>query len=285
MKHKIAGLFGLIFIMCFTVQAQTDEREAVRQAALDYVEGVYEVDPARIERSVHPELTKLGFYTKKGENDYSSGPMTFKELVELTKTYNKNGRIPKTAPKEVVVYEVSDQTASAKVTAVWGIDYLHLAKYAGRWKIINILWQTPPKNMAQANAVESVVESLFANMAAHKPDKILEHFTADSQLAAVIKSPDGKTNLKMLKAGQFANQFAEKKAELKELMYDMKTEVHEDLASVSGRYVFFINNKISHCGINAFHLVRLEDRWKIAGASTTIEPGGCTKSEREMKAD
>ena len=71
--------------------------------------------------------------------------MTFNELVELTKNYNKKGTIPKDAPKEVVVYEVSDQTASAKVTAVWGIDYLHLAKYEGKWKIINILWQSPPK--------------------------------------------------------------------------------------------------------------------------------------------
>jgi hypothetical protein len=70
--------------------------------------------------------------------------MTFVQLVDLAKTYNKNGQIPKNAPKEVIIYDVSDQTASAKVTASWGIDYLHLAKYEGRWKIINILWQSPP---------------------------------------------------------------------------------------------------------------------------------------------
>jgi hypothetical protein len=29
----------------------SDEKEAVRQAVLDYVEGVYNVDPSRIERS------------------------------------------------------------------------------------------------------------------------------------------------------------------------------------------------------------------------------------------
>lgn len=71
--------------------------------------------------------------------------MTFQELVELAKTYNKNGRAPKTAPKEVVIYDVLDQTATAKLTAIWGIDYMHLAKYQGKWKIINVLWQTPPK--------------------------------------------------------------------------------------------------------------------------------------------
>ena len=126
--------------------AQTDtEREAVRQAALDYVEGVYEVDATRIERSVHPDLTKRGFYIKKGETAYSFSPMTFAELVNLAKTYNKNGRVPKDAPKEVIILDVLDQTASAKVVAVWGVDYMHLAKYDGKWMIVNILWQSPPK--------------------------------------------------------------------------------------------------------------------------------------------
>jgi hypothetical protein len=122
-----------------------DEREQVKQAVLDYVEGIYEVNSSRVERSVHPDLAKRGFFIKKGETAYTSAVMTYQELVELSKTYNKNGRVPKTAPKEVVIYDVADQTATAKLTAVWGIDYMHLAKYDGKWKIINVLWQTPPK--------------------------------------------------------------------------------------------------------------------------------------------
>jgi len=126
-------------------QGMDAEREAVRQAVLDYVEGIYEVNPARIERSVHPELAKRGFFIKKGETAYSSDVMTFQQLVEVAKTFNKSGRVPKDAVKEVVVFDVSDQTASAKLTAVWGIDYIHLAKYDGKWKFVNVLWQTPPK--------------------------------------------------------------------------------------------------------------------------------------------
>ncbi len=121
------------------------EVNLVRQASLDYVESVYEVNPSKAERSVHPDLVKRGFFVKKNETGYSPHAMNFTELVELAKTYNQKGGVPKDAVKEVVVYDVSDQTASAKVTAVWGIDYLHLAKYDGKWKIINILWQTPPK--------------------------------------------------------------------------------------------------------------------------------------------
>ncbi|HXG87443.1 MAG TPA: hypothetical protein VNJ02_03825 [Vicinamibacterales bacterium] len=31
-----------------------------------------------------------------------------------------------------------------KVTASWGIDYLLIAKYDGRWQIQQIVWQSPP---------------------------------------------------------------------------------------------------------------------------------------------
>jgi hypothetical protein len=52
---------------------------------------------------------------------------------------------PASAPKEVVIYEVLDQIASAKVTAFWGVDYLLMAKHDGKWMISHVLWQTPPR--------------------------------------------------------------------------------------------------------------------------------------------
>lgn len=145
MKKWILIIAALVLLPSAAL-AQTDaDREGVRQAVLDYVEGIYTVDASRIERSVHPELAKRGFFVKKGETAYSSDVMTFQQLVEVAKTFNKNGRLPKDAPKEVVIFDISDQTASAKLTAVWGIDYIHLAKYDGKWKFVNVLWQTPPK--------------------------------------------------------------------------------------------------------------------------------------------
>ena len=146
MKKVVLLVMAIVMVWPVVGNAQVSkEKEAVKQAVLDYVEGIYEVDHTRIERSVHPELAKRGFFVKKGETAYTSTPMTFTQLVDLAKTYNKGGRVPKDAPKEVIIYDVLDQTASAKLIAVWGIDYMHLAKYEGKWMIVNILWQTHPK--------------------------------------------------------------------------------------------------------------------------------------------
>ena len=130
-----------------SAQAQTDaDREAVRQATLDYVEGVYNVEPSRIERSVHPKLAKLGFYRPPADDAYRPGSaMTFERLVEVAKNFNKEGKLRKDAPKEVTILDLLDQTASVKLVAEWGVDYMHLAKFDGKWMIVNVIWQSPPK--------------------------------------------------------------------------------------------------------------------------------------------
>lgn len=123
---------------------QPDDREAVKQAVLDYVEALYEADSSRIERSVHRDLFKLGFERDK-DGTYKPYRMTYQELYDLAGRWNKSGRIPKNSKKEIVVFDVADQTASAKLTAWWGIDYVHLAKFDGKWMITDILYQTPPR--------------------------------------------------------------------------------------------------------------------------------------------
>lgn len=118
------------------------DNELVKQAVLDYVEGVYEANTERIERSVHPELAKRGFFVN--DHEASESIMTFAQFIEHTKTYNEDGQFPPDAPKEIVIYEVLDHTASVKLIAAWGIDYMHLAKYDHGWMIVHILWQTSP---------------------------------------------------------------------------------------------------------------------------------------------
>jgi Putative lumazine-binding len=128
-------------------ESHNPDYQAVKQAILDYVEGVYETDPTRIERSVHPDLAKRGFFVTKKE--VTENTMSFTQFIEHTKTYNKDGHFPKDSPKEIIIYEVLDHTASAKLIAAWGIDYMHLARYDDTWKIIHVLWQTHPQDETQ----------------------------------------------------------------------------------------------------------------------------------------
>ena len=124
---------------------------------------------------------------------------------------------------------------------------------------------------------------MFAEMANHNPAAIAELYTKDSNLTAIIKRKDGKTAIAAFTGEAFSKNFAEKKDEIKEDMYEQKTFVDGDLAMVWGRYVFFVDGKISHCGVNSFHLVKTDSVWKIANASSTIDPTSCTEKEKARK--
>ena len=131
-----------------TADAQTAADSAgVRAAVMDYVEGIYRVDTARIVRSVRPEMAKRGYYIPRNQTAYTNSPMTYAQLINVARTFNAKGQLnAETAVKQVTILDILDQTASAKLVADWGIDYMHLAKYDGQWMIVNVLWQsTPPR--------------------------------------------------------------------------------------------------------------------------------------------
>jgi hypothetical protein len=129
----------------FSAQTPTGDKEGVRLAALDYLEGIYNVQPERIERSVHPTLNKRGFYKKDAASPYVESPMTYEQLLKLAASWNKDGKRD-TKLREIVILDVLDQTAVVKLTASWGIDFMFLGKFDGKWKIVQILWQShPPK--------------------------------------------------------------------------------------------------------------------------------------------
>jgi hypothetical protein len=142
-RPLVVSLFAL---MPQVAPAQTvSDREAVRLAVLDYVEGFYQGDTARLVRSVSPEVRKYGYYHDKPGGPYVGEGMPVPEFLSYANRIKTGrSRTPANAVKDIVLYDVQDQTASAKLTAWWGTDYLLLAKDKGRWMILHVLWQSPP---------------------------------------------------------------------------------------------------------------------------------------------
>ncbi len=130
-----------------------------------------------------------------------------------------------------------------------------------------------------------VVEKLFAEMAAANPAGILALGTPENQLVAIRKQRDGKTRIEVIGGEAFSKMFTNKEAKLREEMYEPQVEVNGDYAMVYGRYVFFVGEKLSHCGVNQFNLVKTDGTWKIANGASTIDPNDCTDKEKAMKPD
>jgi len=139
----LVSLLVLLSSVSISAQGQSDA-ELVHAAVEDYVLGLYEVAPERIARSVDTTLHKIGYYQYKGE-DYNHVPMTYRQLYDLASRWNVKGdQADSESPKEIEIHEIYSKTATARLSAVWGIDLMHLSKVDGRWKIMNIMWQSYP---------------------------------------------------------------------------------------------------------------------------------------------
>ncbi|MFT5145027.1 MAG: hypothetical protein ACI80V_003689 [Rhodothermales bacterium] len=143
----LATLVASFFIVVSPALAQDmSDSDGVHAAVLDYLEGIYDVQPERIEQSVSPALVKFGWYQSNPDAEFQGSPMTFEQLKGLAASWNKDNRQNITAdtPREIVVLDVLSKTAVAKLTAMWGIDYFQLEKIEGRWMIRHVLWQSHP---------------------------------------------------------------------------------------------------------------------------------------------
>lgn len=118
-------------------------REAIRQTALDYIEGWYEGNAERMERALHPDLAKRIVRTNP-QGQSQLGQMSAMGLVQGVKRGGGKNTPKEKQQKDVTILDVFENAACVKVVASDWIDYLHIAKWNGRWVIVNVLWELKP---------------------------------------------------------------------------------------------------------------------------------------------
>lgn len=152
----IISVCALAHLLLSSIDASSfgreEDKKAVIQAGMNYVNALYEVKPELVEESVHPELRKFGFWRANAKEDYRTMPMTFEQLVKLCGSWNKDGdKVDENTIKKVELLDLMDTTAVLKVSAAWGIDHMQVGKFDGKWQILNILWQSHPEKKKSSN--------------------------------------------------------------------------------------------------------------------------------------
>ncbi len=146
---KPALIFFTILILCaWEVRAQTTtvseaDKAAIKQTALDYIEGWYEGNAERMERALHPELAKrIARTNPQGQSRLDQ--MSAMSLVQGTRRGGGRATPRERQQKDVTILDLYENAASVKIVASDWIDFLHMAKFNGRWVIVNVLWQLKP---------------------------------------------------------------------------------------------------------------------------------------------
>lgn len=117
---------------------------AIEATCFDYVDGQLEGDPARVARSLHPDLAKRAVLGETADEKLGLRRMSKEELVELTRQ-----GVLKTSPaqwnRSCEVLDVAGTAAVARAETPWFVDFFHLGKFGDRWVIVNALWYPKPR--------------------------------------------------------------------------------------------------------------------------------------------
>ena len=120
-------------------ESSADDRAAVVRTALDYFEGWFNGDAARIERALHPELVKRSLRQASSDPDQLA-TITARQMIEATARGEGKREDPGDRRIEVDVEHLHGTIANATVRSAVYVEYLQLAHTRQGWKIVNAMW-------------------------------------------------------------------------------------------------------------------------------------------------
>lgn len=148
MRTRIPGLSAILFLVYFAggelwCQSISDE-QAIKECAMNYIEGWYSADTARMAEALSINLAKKGFLVHPGTGELTIAPASYQQMIQWT------GQKPDQLSQnpeihiEVHLIEVGQNIAMVKTITPDFIDYLQLGKMKGQWKIYHAVWERPP---------------------------------------------------------------------------------------------------------------------------------------------
>lgn len=112
-----------------------DDRDGIIATARDYYEGWFDGDAARMQRALHPELSKRSL-----EPGDQIETISAQDMIDATAEGVGRRSDPDDRIIDIHIDHVHGTIATASVTGAVYVDYLQLVKIAGEWQILNALW-------------------------------------------------------------------------------------------------------------------------------------------------
>ncbi len=113
-----------------------DDIDAIAAVARDYLLGYVSGDSQRHLRSYHPEAIKRR-YSKDEDGIFgivSLSPQTMADYAATESGTDTGGSI------EVIVDDVYEDIASVRVYSARWVDFLHVVKARGEWRLFHVTW-------------------------------------------------------------------------------------------------------------------------------------------------
>jgi hypothetical protein len=92
-----------------------------------------------------------------------------------------------------------------------------------------------------------------------------------------VSTRNGEARVQVTPVSDFIEALGRATEPWNERMFNPEVRIDGALASVWTAYDFHLGEKFSHCGVDAFHLLKTGAGWKIVSLSDTARREGCPK--------
>ena len=114
-----------------------EDVDAITKAAIDYLEGYVTGDAERHARAYHPECLKRRYDVDDESGVFVLDTISPQEMVDYAAT---GMSVAEDCQFEVIIDAVSDDIASVRVYSTKWVDFLHVVKARGEWKLLHATW-------------------------------------------------------------------------------------------------------------------------------------------------
>jgi len=136
-------------------------------------------------------------------------------------------------------------------------------------------WEAKPPPGTTEAAVMAPVSAMLAGIGARDGAAILAQAKAEGGLTAVVENADGTRAIRRRSWAEFAAGIKPGPERYEERITDPAIEVDGDIAMVWSPYLFLIDGKVHHCGVDHFDLVRENGAWKVLSITWSQRTTGC----------
>lgn len=130
---------------------------------------------------------------------------------------------------------------------------------------------------SEEQAITAVIEKLFKGMQKGDSAMVRLAFARELTMATVLRDNNG--NAVLHRENSMDDFLKAVGTPHKEVWYEefwnMKINIDGDFAQAWCDYAFYIDHTFSHCGIDAFHLHKGKEGWKIFHLADTRRKEGC----------
>jgi Putative lumazine-binding len=119
-------------------QVSAEDIASIERAARDYIEGYLTGDAERMADCLHLELTK-----RSVEQDSTSGAWTVDAMNRAQMVSVAAGGRGARWPQDytLTIQDAFRNIATVMINSAGFVDYLHIARFEDRWRIVNVLWE------------------------------------------------------------------------------------------------------------------------------------------------